>query len=284
MGALNNRSLFVLILSLVIMIVFFVSINRFLFKTPEKHQNEERLDLCECSGALTILYDNNPYDLELRTAWGFSCLLKLNDTTILFDTGGDGRLLSENMVMLGVDMSDIQFIVLSHIHGDHTGGLGTILEKNKNVSVYLPSSFPSSFKTSITGQGVEVVEVQQAIKISGCAATTDVLGTDIEEQSFMVRTEEGLVVVTGCAHPGIVNVIRKAKELTGDEVYLVIGGFHLTSKSDEHISQIVSEMKRLGVRKVAPCHCSGDTARRLFKESFGADYIEAGVGKIIQIP
>lgn len=279
----NSRSLFALILFLVIMIVLTVPVSRFLHKIPEEPLDETPLKLGECSGALTILYDNNPCDLRLRTAWGFSGLVTLNTTTVLFDTGGDGRLLIENMAKLGVNASDIQIIVLSHIHGDHTGGLDAVLEANNNVTVYLPASFPSSFKRNVEGRGGRVVEVQQAVKVCDCAATTGVLGVGIEEQSLMVKTQEGLVVLTGCAHPEVVNIVREAKKLTGDEVYLVLGGFHLASKSEKEIIQIISEMEGLGVRKVAPCHCSGDTARRLFKGSFGANYVEAGVGKILQI-
>jgi len=239
------------------------------------------LALDECSGSLTILYDNKPHDPRLRTAWGFSCFITLNTTSILFDTGGDGRLLAENMAKLGVNISNIQVIILSHIHRDHTGGFDAVLEANSDITVYLPDSFPSSFKRNVERRGVKVVEVQKAIKVCDCAATTGLLGFGIEEQSLLVKTQEGLIIVTGCAHPGIVNIVREAKELTGEEACLVLGGFHLASKSEKEINKIISEMKALGVRKVAPTHCSGDTARRLFKESFGADYIEAGVGKTL---
>ena len=279
----NSRSLFALILSLIIVIALPAYVSRFMHRTTEELPNETPMELGDCGVTMTILYDNNPHDPRLRTAWGFSCLITLKTTTILFDTGGDGRLLTENMAKLGVNTNSIQIIILSHIHGDHTGGLEAILEDTNNVTVYLPASFPSSFKRNVEGRRGSVVEVQQAMEVCECAATTGVLGVGIEEQSLMVKTREGLVVVTGCAHPGVVNIVREAKELTGDEVYLVLGGFHLASKSEKEITQIISEMKGLGVRKVAPCHCSGSTARRLFKESFKADYIEAGVGMILRI-
>ena len=280
---LNSRSLFVLAFFLIAIIVLAIYLIKFIYKPAEGPFNEEHLKLGKCDGTLTILYDNNPYDPMLRTAWGFSCLVSLDGATILFDTGGDGRLLAENMAKLGVDIRSIQAVVLSHIHGDHTGGLDAVLEKNNNVTVYLPASFPSNFKANVKRHGGMVVEVQEAVKVYDCVATTGVLGRAIEEQPLMVKTNQGLVLVTGCAHPGIVNIIRRAKEFADDGIYLVVGGFHLASKSEKEIHQIISELRELRVKKVAPCHCSGDTARRLFKEAFGADYIEAGVGKIIDI-
>ncbi len=280
---LNSRSLFVLAFFLIAIIVLAIYLIKFIYKPAEGPFNEEHLKLGKCDGTLTILYDNNPYDPKLRTAWGFSCLVSLDGATILFDTGGDGRLLAENMAKLGVDIRSIQAVVLSHIHGDHTGGLDAVLEKNNNVTVFLPASFTSNFKADVKRHGSAVVEVYEAVKVHDCVATTGVLGRAIEEQSLMVETSRGLVLVTGCAHPGIVNIVRRAKELTGEEIHLVVGGFHLASKSEEEINRIITQMKELGVRKVAPCHCSGDPARRLFKEAFIANYIEAGVGKVIQI-
>lgn len=278
----NRRILFTLIIIMIITIVLTPYVQKYLRKSTEGQMEEVAMKLDECSGCLTIVYDNNPYEPGLGTAWGFSCLISLNGTTILFDTGGDGRLLTQNMAKLEVDIISIQFIVLSHIHGDHTGGLDAVLEINNNVTVYLPATFPSSFKANVERHGSGIVEVQDAMKICDCAATTGVLGTSIKEQSLIIRTSEGLVIITGCAHPGIVSIVREAKELTGDEVHLVIGGFHLESKSTNEITQVISEMSELGVRKVVPVHCSGDTARRLFKEAFGEDYVEAGVGSSIQ--
>ena len=278
----NRRIFFTLIIIMIITIVLTSYLQKYLRKPNEGQIEEAALKLDECSGNLTIVYDNNPYEPGLGTAWGFSCLISLNGTTILFDTGGDRGLLTQNMAKLGVDINSIQFIVLSHIHGDHTGGLDAVLEINNNVTVYLPATFPSSFKDNVESHGSGIVEVQDAMKICDCIATTGVLGTSIKEQSLIVRTSEGLVIITGCAHPGIVSIVREAKELTGDEIHFVLGGFHLGSKSTNEITQIISEMNELGVRKVAPVHCSGNTARRLFKEAFGEDYVEAGVGCSIQ--
>ncbi len=236
------------------------------------------ISLEECSGNLTILYDNNPYDPDLETAWGFSCLIELEEETILFDTGGEGRILSDNMEKLGVDPDEIDYVVLSHVHQDHIGGLYTFLDANSNVTVFIPDSFPYHVKSSIRVRGADVVEVRNATHVCEGTATTGILGTDIEEQSLMVNTPEGLLVVTGCSHPGIVGIVEKAIELTCEEVWLVVGGFHLGGHSEAAINGIISDLKGLGVEKIAPTHCSGDTARRLFEEAYGEDYVEAGVG------
>ncbi len=232
---------------------------------------------------ITILYDNNEYDKRLKTAWGFSCLVELENKTLLFDTGGDPGTLLSNMKLLGIEPKNIGLVVLSHIHGDHVGGLSGFLEKNSNVTVYIPSSFPDSFRERIESAGADLVDVSGPTKISDGIYSTGELGTWIKEQSLIINTDKGLVVITGCAHPGIVNIVRKAKELLDKNVYLVLGGFHLGGASESELKSIVEEFRQLDVKKVAPCHCSGDRARALFEEEYEDDYIESGVGKIIEI-
>jgi 7,8-dihydropterin-6-yl-methyl-4-(beta-D-ribofuranosyl)aminobenzene 5'-phosphate synthase len=249
---------------------------------------------------LTIVYDNNAYDPRpalskvegLKTAWGFSCLIEYRGQVVLFDTGGDSPTLLANMAALGIDPGEIEAVVLSHTHGDHTGGLSGILEMaGDGLTVFVPQSFPARFKEAVRTSAqsfdklrTQLVEVHKPEEIGEEVYTTGELGTGIIEQSLVVRTDEGLVVVTGCAHPGIVEIVRKAKELSGDEVYLVLGGFHLGGKSQREIEGILSEFRRLGVRKVAPCHCTGEQAIRMFRQEYGEDFIQAGVGRVICVP
>ena len=231
--------------------------------------------------SIVILYDNNPYKEGLKTGWGFSCLIKAKKT-ILFDTGGDGTILLENMEKLGINPEEIDIVVLSHIHGDHVGGLKSVLERNSKVVVYLPKSFPQSFKEYVK-KYARVVEVHEPIEICEGIYSTGELGWWIKEQALIVNTDKGLIVITGCAHPGIVKMVKTAKDLLGNDVLLVMGGFHLFSKSNDEILKIVSDFKKLGVRYVAPCHCSGDAAREIFKSEYGENFISAGVGKIIDV-
>lgn len=234
---------------------------------------------------MTILYDNNRFDQRLKTAWGFSCLVRGFEKTVLFDTGGDPHTLLENMRQLACEPAEVDIVVLSHIHGDHTGGLGGFLENNPRVVVYVPGSFPGEFKKAVMSLGAVVEEVTEAREILPGAYTTGELGDGIREQALAVKTSEGLVVITGCAHPGIVHMVRVAREISGeDRVYLAMGGFHLKGETPSRIESIAGELRLLSVQKFAPCHCSGDETRRLFRQLFAADYIEAGVGKRIRLP
>jgi 7,8-dihydropterin-6-yl-methyl-4-(beta-D-ribofuranosyl)aminobenzene 5'-phosphate synthase len=232
---------------------------------------------------ITIIYDNNRYDSRLTPALGFCCLVKLPQKTILFDTGGDGTILLNNMVKLGVDPKEIDTLVLSHVHGDHVGGLASFLKYNSSVMVYMPISFPQGLKDEVRITGAKLEEVDKARELFDGVFTTGELDGGIKEQSLVLMTPKGLVVITGCAHPGIVNIVKRAKEISKGNVYLLMGGFHLTGASPSQVNHIAEDLLQLGVEKVAPCHCSGEVARRLFSEYFGDDYIDCGVGKEIVI-
>jgi len=231
---------------------------------------------------ITVAYDNNPYKQGLETDWGFAAFITGTEKAILFDTGG-GRLLLDNMQKLAIEPDSIDVVVLSHIHSDHTGGLDSFLEKNPNVTVYLPVSFPKKFKDNARDRGAKIVKVKESLQICENVYSTGQLGRLIKEQSLIIRTDKGLVVITGCAHPGIVNIVNTAKTLMKDDILLVMGGFHLEWASKGRIEKIISAFKQLGVRCVGPCHCSGHKARNLFEKHFGSSYINIGAGKVITL-
>jgi len=232
---------------------------------------------------LTIVYDNNPYRKNLETRWGFSCYVKGTEKTILFDVGGESSVLLKNMKKLGIDPNTVDIIVLSHIHYDHIGGLSNFLKVNSEVTVYMPRSLPRSVKDIVNKAGAKLVEVHKPIKICKDVYSTGELGTFIKEQSLLIKTSRGLVVITGCAHPGIVNIVNKAKEILKTDVYLALGGFHLCWMNTRQIKGIVKGVKKQKVKKVAPCHCSGDLARKYFEKTYGKDFILSGAGKKITI-
>ncbi len=234
--------------------------------------------------AITIVHDNNPCVNSLKTAWGFSAFVTGPEKTILFDTGSDGTLLLENMVKLQIDPGRVDLVVLSHIHGDHTGGLTGLLKEKPHVQVCLPGPFPPKFKTAVQGYGATVVEIRGPQEICKNVSTTGVLGRRIKEQALILRTERGLVVLTGCAHPGIVRIVEEVRHLQEGSILLVIGGFHLEWAMRGTVRSIIAAFRRHGIRYVAPTHCSGDKARQLFRESYGPGYIEAGAGRTIALP
>ena len=225
---------------------------------------------------ITVLYDNNPGIPGLRTAWGFSCLVERGDSVVLFDTGGDGAVLLGNMRALGIDPRRIQAVVLSHVHADHTGGVWELLAANDRLTVFVPGAFPEDFKARLRREA-RVVEVSEPTEIAPGVSSTGPMGTSIIEQGLVVDTPRGAVLITGCAHPGIVKMVEKARAMRG-KVHLVVGGFHLGGAGEARINRIVEDFRRLGVERVAPCHCSGERARRAFKREYGPDCILAGVG------
>jgi len=233
--------------------------------------------------SITIIFDNNPYKEGLETSWGFSCVISGTENTILFDTGGDGELLLENMSKMGIDANSIETAVLSHIHGDHTGGLEMFLQKNPKVCVYLPKSFPKRFEEMVTSYGAKFVEVEKHAKICENVYSTGQLGTLIKEQGLAIQTEKGLIIITGCAHPGIVKMVKASKDLFNEQILLVMGGFHLEWATKGKIENIITAFKDLNVKYVGPCHCTGDKARTLFEKHFAKNYIDIGVGKVVAI-
>jgi 7,8-dihydropterin-6-yl-methyl-4-(beta-D-ribofuranosyl)aminobenzene 5'-phosphate synthase len=227
---------------------------------------------------LISVYDNYQVNPELKTAWGFASIIKTPRELILFDTGGDTEILLFNMQKMDIEPELINKVVISHIHGDHVGGLEGFLEKNNKVTVFIPASFPKSIKDIIIEKGAKFIEISKPSKISDFIYTTGELYGPPNEQSLIIDSKKGLVVVTGCAHPGIVNIIEKSNELMKkDRVYLVVGGFHHPPIA------VVKKFRELGVKKVAPSHCTGDLVREAFMKEYKEDFIEYGVGRIIEI-
>jgi 7,8-dihydropterin-6-yl-methyl-4-(beta-D-ribofuranosyl)aminobenzene 5'-phosphate synthase len=209
---------------------------------------------------IVTLYDGYEHDSKLRTGFGFSCLVKIGGKSILFDTGSDSQTLLYNMQQLKIKPEEVEIVVLSHSHGDHTGGLRGFLKANGHkAKVYKPRVF------------------KKPAEIGPNVYSTGALGRFIKEQALVVKSFRGLIVITGCAHPGVVNIVKKAQEIERT-IYLVLGGFHLGDGR-----AVIKEFKVLGVQKVAPCHCTGDLAIEQFRQEYKDDFIANGVGKIIEI-
>jgi len=232
---------------------------------------------------LYVLYDNVPFEEGLETGWGFACLIRSLDTTVLFDTGADGDVLLANMEQLGLRPEEVDAVVLSHIHRDHTGGLHEFLDRNHEVTVYLPQSFPSAFARAVEAGGAAAESVGGPRRLIDDVHSTGEMGTAVKEQALIVDTSAGMVIVTGCAHPNVADMAEQARTFHGKDIHLLMGGFHLRDKSDAEIGSIVARLRALGVRKVAPSHCTGKRAVRIFREAWGENFIEGGLGAVIEV-
>jgi 7,8-dihydropterin-6-yl-methyl-4-(beta-D-ribofuranosyl)aminobenzene 5'-phosphate synthase len=233
---------------------------------------------------ITVLYNNVPHTPGCVCQWGFACLIRGTEDTILFDTGGDGRVLLANMERLGVDPYEIDCVVLSHGHGDHTGGVTALLPHLRPVRWYIPADFVDRFRQSLERAGHTVIAVTEQVEICPAVFSTGELGSAIKEQSLIVESEVGLIVITGCAHPGIVHIASTARKLRNRNIHLVLGGFHLGSYSEAELASIVGQLQALGVEKVAPSHCTGDKAIRLFADTWKGDCLSSGCGARITVP
>ena len=240
--------------------------------------------ICESNDVkITVIYDNYPFKERLETSWGFSCLVTGTEKTILFDTGADGSLLLENMSKLAIKPDEIDLCVFSHAHWDHIDGMQMFLEKNHNVNVFVLESFPEEFKAMVSSNGAEIIEIEKPKEICKGVFSTGQLGTSIKEQGLILRTEKGLVLITGCAHPGIVEMVETTKSLFDENILFVIGGFHLNAMGDEEVENIIDMLKEFNIKFISPCHCTGDSAIALFEKHFGEKYLRVGVGKVIEI-
>ena len=230
---------------------------------------------------LTVVYDNNAYKESLQTDWGFSCFIQGMEKSILFDTGSNGNILFENMEKLGIHPRDIDLVFLSHNHKDHTGGLSTLLQFNPKIEVWLPKFFPQDFKEQILTASTSLVEVEGHQEICDGAFTTGVIEGWIKEQSLVLDSKQGLIVVTGCAHPRLINILPKVRDMFGDNIHLVLGGFHLAGFQKDEIQEVIDMLNALKIQKIGPCHCTGDKAIRMLAKEYAENFIKAGAGKEI---
>jgi 7,8-dihydropterin-6-yl-methyl-4-(beta-D-ribofuranosyl)aminobenzene 5'-phosphate synthase len=198
---------------------------------------------------ITIVYDNeaNP---GLRSGWGFSCLIEAKEK-ILFDTGDSGKNLIYNLRQLNIQPESVVAVVISHNHWDHTGGLKEFSKLNNKAKVFHPKSF------------------SKPTEISPGVHSTGALGGLIKEQSLVVNTQKGNLVITGCAHPGLGNILQVAKKL--GKVYGVIGGFHGFSDFQQ-----LEDIELIG-----PCHCTRYSKQ--IREKYPQKFKQVKAGVVIEI-
>ena len=210
---------------------------------------------------ITIIYDNEVWKEGLRSDWGFSCLVEAYGRKILFDTGANGSILLDNMRKLGIDPVEVEEVIISHAHYDHSGGLSSFLKVNSNVKIYVPASLKE------VRAAKEVVFVSGPIKIHrNIISTGELKGI---EQSLLITTDKGLVLIVGCSHPGVKNILRVALQF--GKPYAIIGGLH----GFNEFSLIES------LSLICPTHCTQFKSE--IKALYPQKYIEGGVGRVIEI-
>lgn len=237
---------------------------------------------------LTILYDNYLAVEGMEADWGFSCLVQGAEKTILFDTGSKAAILQKNIERLGVDLKGVDMVLISHLHGDHIGGLEWVLSQRRGIPVLLPAMAADEFVDKVRQWGGLPQRVKEPRQICRKVYSTGEMPADFDpaftEQSLVFQTTRGLLVIAGCAHPGIVEIVRRAAQMAPCVPRVVLGGFHLMRKSDGEVRALSQELKRLGVERCGASHCSGDRAIALIREAFADHFLKLGVGAELSFP
>lgn len=271
---------------------------------------------------VTILYDAIGKSPSLKLGWGYSAFIEYGGRRVLFDTGGRVNDFAINVSAAGVDLSRLDFVVLSHRHGDHTSGLLHVLKVNPRVKIYTPAE-QQNFHTPSAPALVNLIrrhvdtapeemhyfdrKVPEQIGSDSpwpeanfaqirtptevlpgfwlFSTVSDVTGTkEMNEVSLAIRTPRGLVVVVGCSHPGVEKILDAATKID-PRVYSIFGGFHLVDVPDQEVTSMVTRFRdKWKFERVAAGHCTGEFAFSEFNRIYGAKYDHAAVGAVIELP
>jgi 7,8-dihydropterin-6-yl-methyl-4-(beta-D-ribofuranosyl)aminobenzene 5'-phosphate synthase len=235
---------------------------------------------------IQILFNNEAADRKLSIGWGFSCLI---DGHVLFDTGESDRFLFNNMDAMDVDISKITSVVISHDHWDHWGGLWELLRRRRGIDLYSCPGFGSNFKNKVKDLRAHAIELDTLTRIEENVFSSGEIEGEygdrpMPEQALVLKTSKGLSILTGCAHPGIVKMVKEVKAaLPGSNVHAVLGGFHLMDKDREHVIGVIKEFRDMKVEKAGPTHCSGKEAESLFKDEYKEDFITVKSGLTLEV-
>ena len=231
----------------------------------------------------SIIFDNYNYDSNLHSLWGFSSLIETNDgETILFDTGSNGRVLLSNAKKMNIDFKKINTLFISHSHWDHIGGLDTIIEENPNITLIIPSSLSKHLQRDLKSLVKKVIIIDENFtQISDTLYSTGLLGTQMPEQSLIIKQNNKIYLISGCSHAGIDTIANTAQTNLNLPIYYIIGGFHMMYKKREEIEKIT---QNLTTKYITASHCTGDLGIKIIKEKYQENFIDGGVGKIIKFP
>ena len=239
------------------------------------------------SAKVTTLLDNDVWKRGLASSWGLSLYVEINSEEehhiILMDTSGSLDALFKNVAKLEVNLSDVEAILISHWHLDHYGSLSHVLPLLKQKTpVYVPSKNSSGIKKIKEAEGTPII-CSAPVYLMERVMSTGEIGGEISEHSLVINIrDKGLVILSGCAHPGIVNIVKRAQQVSGiSKVYAVIGGFHISSKGEG--ANVGEFLRELDVKLVSPCHCTGVDAKNTIADILKSNYVKNGSGKVYSI-
>jgi 7,8-dihydropterin-6-yl-methyl-4-(beta-D-ribofuranosyl)aminobenzene 5'-phosphate synthase len=267
---------------------------------------------------ITVLYDAFGKDATMTEDWGYAALVEINGKRILFDTGDDPAIFAKNVKAKAVDLTKLDFVVLSHRHSDHLGGFSYLLSVNPKIKIYAPkegfgifgSDLPSKFYrkdeslpaqmryyngappeimrfgTVFPGANIRLIDktTEVAPGITLIALVSDAPGTkELKELSLAVNTPDGIVLVVGCSHPGIETIVAEAAKIN-PHIHFIAGGFHLVVAQDAAIEKAASSLHdTYKVDYIAPGHCTGEPTFAVMKRVFGERYLYAGLGTTLGV-
>jgi len=233
---------------------------------------------------LRVVFDNVELTPGLESEWGFAAVITGYERAILFDAGSDGNILLANMKALGIEPGEIGIVFVSHPHDDHLGGLDRFLLENPDVEVLLPDRTPPEAVEAVEARGALPMLVDEGGTIMDGVWSTGTIGDGTPEQGLILEGETAVTLVTGCAHPGIAEMVVAASDVIGRPVDLVVGGLHLGGASKREAGRVAERLAALGVTAVAPSHCSGDACVEALGRVFGDGFVESGLGRTVPLP
>lgn len=231
---------------------------------------------------IRVVFDNTSARDDLRRSWGFSAVVDFGGHRVLFDAGSDPILLLEHLKKMQIDPKTIEHAVISHQHGDHLRGVYWVFEKNPQMKVHFLDCFPDEAFRRAAAVKMKPHRAKEPFEVVPGIFSTGVVDGLPPEQSLLIETSEGLVMIVGCSHPGLIKLVETAEiQRKKKSVRLLLGGFHMLRKNPEQIKKTINRLEDLNVATVIPAHCSGDLAKELFQLTYGKQYHTAGAGRRI---
>jgi len=221
---------------------------------------------------IQILAEGHSQWQRLIRRWGLSILI---GEEVLFDTFGDPKYLMRQIKKKKIDIAKINHIILSHEHWDHINGLWSILAINPAVTVYLGRHFSENFKTRVKVACQKMIEIEKSVHIDGDIYSTEELrgtynGRFLYESGLVIKKDDGLTLIVGCAHPGIILMVQNVKAQFGGAINQLIGGLHLKDMSKFEVDAVVKKLQEEKIATIFACHCTGKYAQNLQIRSSGA--------------